>query len=202
MASNRGQKPMLVKVIMLGNGGVGKSSLTLQFNYGEFPEIYEPTKCGSYKKTVLLDDRELNLDIMDTAGQEEYANVRDSYLRAGDGFLCVFSLTDRSTFANTEEIREQILRINSERDDISILLIGNKADLEDRREISEEEGLEQARKWGCKYLETSAKTNFNVENAFHEIMRQVYQKKETAVEATEPKARSEKDQKTSNCACF
>jgi len=202
MASTGGPKSTLVKVIMLGNGGVGKSSLTLQFMYEDFVEEYEPTKADSYRKTIPLDDHEIILDIMDTAGQEEYASVRDNYLRSGDGFLCVFSITDRSSFTNTAEIREQILRVNSEKQDIPIILVGNKADLEEHREVSEEEGLERALEWGCKYMETSARTKLNVEDAFYDIMRQVYQKKAMAFENTVPTARGKKEKKNSKCACL
>lgn len=128
MAANS-SNATLVKVIMLGNGGVGKSSLTIQFMYEDFVEEYEPTKADSYRKTISLGDEEVTLDIMDTAGQEEYASVRDNYLRSGDGFLIVFSITDRATFANCSEIRDQILRVHSEKRDIPIILVGESVAL-------------------------------------------------------------------------
>jgi small GTP-binding protein len=175
MATND-TKSYLVKIIMLGNGGVGKSSLTLQFMYEDFVEQYEPTKADSYRKTIPLDGHEVILDIMDTAGQEEYASVRDNYLRSGDCFLIVFSLVDRATFTNMHEIREQILRMKSDKPDIPIILIGNKSDLENH-EVNEEEALDLAMQWRCKYIETSAKTRMNVDDAFYDVMRQVYSQK-------------------------
>ena len=70
---------------MVGSGGVGKSALTLQYMYGDFPEEYDPTKADSYKKKITLDGVEVNVDILDTAGQEEYAAIRDNYYRSGKG---------------------------------------------------------------------------------------------------------------------
>jgi len=84
----------LHKVIMLGGGGVGKSALTLQFMYDEFVEDYEPTKADAFRKTIPLNGEDVQIDILDTAGQEEYAAIRDNYIRSGEGFLCVFSLIE------------------------------------------------------------------------------------------------------------
>ena len=99
MASKKGAaSPSLHKVIMVGSGGVGKSALTLQFMYDEFVEDYEPTKADSYRKKVVLDGEEVQIDILDTAGQEDYAAIRDNYFRSGEGFLCVFSITEDDSF--------------------------------------------------------------------------------------------------------
>ena len=93
-----GGSASLHKVIMVGSGGVGKSALTLQFMYDEFVEDYEPTKADSYRKKVVLDGEEVQIDILDTAGQEDYAAIRDNYFRSGEGFLCVFSITEDESF--------------------------------------------------------------------------------------------------------
>ena len=99
MASKKGgASSSLHKVIMVGSGGVGKSALTLQFMYDEFVEDYEPTKADSYRKKVVLDGEEVQIDILDTAGQEDYAAIRDNYFRSGEGFLCVFSITEDDSF--------------------------------------------------------------------------------------------------------
>lgn len=96
----------LHKVIMVGSGGVGKSALTLQFMYDEFVENYEPTKADSYRKKVLLDGEDVQIDILDTAGQEDYAAIRDNYFRSGEGFLCIFSITEDESFQATQEFRQ------------------------------------------------------------------------------------------------
>ncbi|PIK36718.1 putative ras-related protein [Apostichopus japonicus] len=141
MSKTKQQQTDIHKVIMVGSGGVGKSALTLQFMYDEFIEDYEPTKADSYRKKVTLDGDEVQIDILDTAGQEDYAAIRDNYFRSGEGFLCVFSITEQESFATTTEFREQILRVkhNKSEDQIPFLLVGNKADLTDARQVSLEE---------------------------------------------------------------
>merc|ERR1711884_646900 len=134
MAKKGGSSPSLHKVIMVGSGGVGKSALTLQFMYDEFVEDYEPTKADSYRKKVVLDGEEVQIDILDTAGQEDYAAIRDNYFRSGEGFLCVFSITENESFQESQEFREQILRVKQDTN-IPFILVGNKADLTDRRAV-------------------------------------------------------------------
>lgn len=162
----------MFKVIMVGSGGVGKSALTLQFMYDEFVEDYEPTKADSYRKKILLDGQEIQVDILDTAGQEDYAAIRDNYFRSGEGFLCVFSITEQESLNAAHELREQILRVKND-DQIPFLLVGNKADLDDRRVVSLEEASELARSWNVPYVETSAKTRHNVDEVFFELLRKI-----------------------------
>jgi len=166
----------LLKVIMVGSGGVGKSALTLQFMYDEFVEDYEPTKADSYRKKITLDDEEVQIDILDTAGQEDYAAIRDNYFRSGEGFLCVFSITEYESFQATQEFREQILRVKGE-ENVPFVLVGNKADLEDRRRVPQDEAVQLAHNWGVPYIETSAKTRMNVENVFKELLREIRKRK-------------------------
>ncbi|KAJ4921022.1 ras-related protein Ral-B-like [Gymnodraco acuticeps] len=166
----------LHKVIMVGSGGVGKSALTLQFMYDEFVEDYEPTKADSYRKKVVLDGEDVQIDILDTAGQEDYAAIRDNYFRSGEGFLLLFSITEHESFSATADFREQILRVKEE-DSIPLLLVGNKSDLEERRRVSAEEATNRAAEWGVQYVETSAKTRANVDKVFFDLMREVRKKK-------------------------
>ncbi|XP_061745306.1 ras-related protein ralB-B-like [Nerophis ophidion] len=176
-SKNKNQTSLaLHKVIMVGSGGVGKSALTLQFMYDEFVEDYEPTKADSYRKKVVLDGEDVQIDILDTAGQEDYAAIRDNYFRSGEGFLLVFSITEHESFAATSEFREQILRVKEE-DAIPMLLVGNKSDLEDRRKVSVEEAAGKVSEWGVQYVETSAKTRANVDKVFFDLMREVRKKK-------------------------
>ncbi|XP_031414362.1 ras-related protein ralB-B [Clupea harengus] len=180
MASNKSKNQSslsLHKVIMVGSGGVGKSALTLQFMYDEFVEDYEPTKADSYRKKVVLDGEDVQIDILDTAGQEDYAAIRDNYFRSGEGFLLVFSITELESFTATAEFREQILRVKSEEDIIPLLLVGNKSDLEDRRQVAADEARGKAEQWGMPYVETSAKTRAYVDKVFFDLMREVRAKK-------------------------
>ncbi|KAI5616905.1 ras-related protein Ral-A [Silurus asotus] len=179
MAANKPKTPnslALHKVIMVGSGGVGKSALTLQFMYDEFVEDYEPTKADSYRKKVVLDGEEVQIDILDTAGQEDYAAIRDNYFRSGEGFLCVFSITESESFAATADFREQILRVKED-ENVPFLLVGNKSDLEDRRQVGAEEAKNRADQWGVSYVETSAKTRANVDKVFFDLMRGIRARK-------------------------
>ncbi|KAI9344620.1 small GTPase superfamily [Obelidium mucronatum] len=162
---------------MVGSGGVGKSALTLQFMYGDFVEEYDPTKADSYRKKVALDGQECFVDILDTAGQEEYAAIRDNYYRSGEGFLCVFSLCEQESFEHTQEFRDQICRV-LDNEQIPFILVGNKCDLESERKVSSREAEARAKQWGCTYLEASAKTRVNVEEAFHMLMRKIRDRKD------------------------
>lgn len=176
------QMSVIHKVIMVGSGGVGKSALTLQFMYDEFVEDYEPTKADSYRKKVVLDGEEVQIDILDTAGQEDYAAIRDNYFRSGEGFLCVFSITDLESFQATAEFREQILRVKSD-ERIPFLLVGNKMDLEERRQVPVDVAQSRASQWSVPYVETSAKTRANVDKVFYDLMRLVRDNKDRAAAA-------------------
>ncbi|CAO3575207.1 hypothetical protein BGZ70_005299 [Mortierella alpina] len=169
----------LHKVIMVGSGGVGKSALTLQYMYGDFVEEYDPTKADSYRKKVTLDNHDCQIDILDTAGQEEYAAIRDNYYRSGEGFICVFSLCEYESFMHTQEFKDQISRVLDD-DKIPFILVGNKADLTPLRKVDQEEAEARAREWNCPYYETSAKTRHNVEEVYTVLMRKIQQRKESA----------------------
>lgn len=168
---------------MVGAGGVGKSALTLQFMYEEFVEDYEPTKADSYRKTTKIHSEEVQIDILDTAGQEDYAAIRDNYFRSGEGFLCVFSITEYESFTATHDFREQILRVKGD-DNIPFLLVGNKCDLHARRNVSLEEALRLADQWKVPYVETSAKTRMNVDKVFTDLVEEIYKRKKAEINVT------------------
>ncbi|XP_032517210.2 ras-related protein Ral-a isoform X2 [Danaus plexippus] len=182
MSKKPATQPTLHKVIMVGSGGVGKSALTLQFMYDEFVEDYEPTKADSYRKKVVLDGEEVQIDILDTAGQEDYAAIRDNYFRSGEGFLCVFSITEPESFDATQEFREQILRVKND-ENIPFLLVGNKSDLGDKRRVPLDACRERATAWRVPYVETSAKTRENVDKAFLSLARALSDAKSPPAEA-------------------
>jgi len=156
------------KVIVVVAGGAGKSALTQMFMYGNFVEEYDPTTADSYRKIIEVDGEKCQLDILDTAGQEEY--MRDNYYRLGEGFLCVYSITMRDTFVATNRFYDHILQVKG-KDEVPLILVGSKCDLEGDREVQKDEGLELAQKWGCPFYETSAKTRINVDEVFTELVR-------------------------------
>src|SRR6201996_4940253 len=120
----------------------------------------------------MIDDEVALLDVLDTAGQEEYSAMREQYMRTGEGFLLVYSITSRQSFEEIMTFQQQILRVK-DKDYFPIILVGNKCDLEGERVVSKEEGAHLARQFGCKFIETSAKSRINVDNAFYDLVREI-----------------------------
>ncbi len=162
------------KVCMLGDGGVGKTALTLQFVSNHFVEEYDPTIEDSYRKQVVIDDESCLLEILDTAGQEEFTALRDQWIRDCEGFVLIYSITSRPSFEQVSVFKDQVLRVK-DKDRIPMMLVGNKCDLEEKREVSTQEGADLARAFGASFKEASAKTRVNVEEAFYDLVRKIRQ---------------------------
>jgi GTPase KRas protein len=112
------------------------------------------------------------LDILDTAGQEEYSAMRDQYFRTGQGFLVVYSVTDRPSFDSLSNFRSAVLRVK-EGDSFPMVFVANKIDLVEERDVTSHEGQELARSCGIPYIEASAKTRTNIEECFYAIVREI-----------------------------
>nr|XP_018265336.1 Ras family, other [Kwoniella dejecticola CBS 10117]OBR87494.1 Ras family, other [Kwoniella dejecticola CBS 10117] len=167
-----------------------------------FVETYDPTIEDCYRKQWVVDDQPCLLEVLDTAGQEEYTALRDQWIRDGEGFLIVYSITSRATFERVERIVERVLRVKDESSlhnnspygsyqnhyqshpygsptstsrpgRIPIVIVGNKKDQYHSREVSTDEGASLAKALSCDFYETSAKTNSNVENSFKSLVRQI-----------------------------
>ncbi|CAO3676639.1 hypothetical protein G6F56_012005 [Rhizopus delemar] len=161
------------KLVVLGSGGVGKSALTVQFVQAIFVEKYDPTIEDSYRKQVEVDGYQCMLEILDTAGTEQFTAMRDLYMKNGQGFVLVFSITLRSTLTDLDEIREQIIRVKGS-DNVPMVLVGNKCDLENERIVSRNDGMELSQQWGGKpFYETSARFKINVDEVFYDVVRQI-----------------------------
>ncbi|XP_074662999.1 ras-like protein 2 [Tubulanus polymorphus] len=160
------------KLVVVGGGAVGKSALTIQFIQSYFVTDYDPTIEDSYTKQCVIDDVAAKLDILDTAGQEEFSAMREQYMRSGEGFLLVFSIIDRSSFDIIYKFHRQILRVK-DRDEFPMILVANKCDLEHQRMVASDEGQELARQLNIRYIETSAKLKVNVDLAFHDLVRSI-----------------------------
>jgi len=164
------------KLVVLGSGGVGKSALTVQFVQGIFVEKYDPTIEDSYRKQVEVDGAQSMLEILDTAGTEQFTAMRDLYMKNGQGFVLVYSITAQSTFNDLVDLRDQILRVK-DTEDVPMVLVGNKCDLEDERVVGKDQGQNLAKQFAnCTFLETSAKQKINVNEIFHDLVRQINQR--------------------------
>ncbi|CAF1137865.1 unnamed protein product [Rotaria sordida] len=160
------------KIVILGSGGVGKSALTVQFVQGLFVERYDPTIEDSYRKQVEVDGQQCMLEILDTAGTEQFTAMRDLYMKNGQGFVLVYSITSQSTYNDLIDLRDIILQVK-DTIDVPMVLVGNKCDLEDERVIEKEVGQTLARHWNATFLETSAKQKINVNEIFFDLVRQI-----------------------------
>lgn len=123
------------KLVVVGGGGVGKSALTIQFIQNQFPEEYDPTIEDSYRKQCLIDEEVALLDVLDTAGQEEYSAMREQYMRTGEGFLLVYSITSRDSFDEISIFHQQILRVK-DKEYFPVIVVANKCDLDYERQVS------------------------------------------------------------------
>jgi len=168
------------KITVLGGGGVGKSALTIRLITGTYEANYDPTIEDSYRKQVQIDNEPALMDILDTAGQEEYAPLQDQWIREGDGFLIVYAINAQESFTEAEMIRQKIIRISDSdpnNPNIPLVLVGNKCDLENERQVSKPEAEKKAKEWKCPFFETSAKEKINIENCFYQVVKEIRKRK-------------------------
>lgn len=147
--------------------------MTIQFFQKMFVEDYDPTIEDSYMQRTEIDGHWCQLDVLDTAGQEEFSAMREQYMRKGDAFLLVFSVTDKVSFMNIKTFNATILRVK-DKDSYPMILVANKVDLVHLRQVTQEQGQELANILKIPYIETSAKSPpINVDRAFHDVVRLV-----------------------------
>merc|ERR1711990_655273 len=129
----------------------------------------------------MIDEEVALLDVLDTAGQEEYSAMREQYMRTGEGFLLVYSITSRNSFEEISTFHQQILRVK-DRDFFPVVVVANKCDLDNERQVGTHEGKDLAKHFGCRFIETSAKQRINVDEAFGNLVREIrkYNKEQTA----------------------
>jgi len=159
----------------MGIGGVGKSAITNRFVMGRWVEKYDPTIEESYSTTIDVDGKALHVEILDTAGQDEYTPLRETFMHTGDGFMLVYAITDDQSLEELVGIRDQILRVHRDKK-VPIVVIGNKADMTKDRAVSQDEGWATADNFGAAFLEVSAKNNIKVRDAFETLVRKVLSK--------------------------
>jgi len=161
--------------VVLGAGGVGKSALTVRFMRNEFVESYDPTIQEEYRKTVDIDGEMTWLEVLDTAGAEQFTAINELYITAGRGFILVFSLTLEASLREVTSLRQQILRIKGENSRVPMVLVGTKLDLTSEREVSRSHIEDLAARWKIPVYETSAKRDWDVSHAFEDLVRQMRQ---------------------------
>jgi len=194
----------LYKLVVLGDGGVGKTALTIQLCLNHFVETYDPTIEDSYRKQVVIDGQSCMLEVLDTAGQEEYRALRDQWIRDGEGYVLVYSITSRESFRRVSHFHRQIQRVKDSAAQTSptyplsspispstpsytgpppIMLVANKSDRVLEREVSTQEGQALAKDLGCEFVEASAKNNVNVDKAFYDVVRRLRRQRQESAPA-------------------
>mmetsp|Transcript_6346 Transcript_6346/g.10568 ORF Transcript_6346/g.10568 Transcript_6346/m.10568 type:complete len:213 (+) Transcript_6346:83-721(+) len=166
--SSTGGKPAydyLIKLLLIGDSGVGKSCLLLRFSDDSFTPSFITTIGIDFKiRTIELDGRRIKLQIWDTAGQERFRTITTAYYRGAMGILLVYDVTDEKSFGN---IRNWIRNIEQHAtESVNKMLIGNKCDMVDKKVIETERGQQLADEYSIKFMETSAKNSINVDQAF------------------------------------
>ncbi|KAJ3441530.1 ras-like protein rasd [Anaeramoeba flamelloides] len=190
------------KIVVIGDSGVGKSALTIQLVQSHFVEEYDPTIEDSYRRQVVIDDEVSLLDVLDTAGSEEHSSMRDSYMRAGEGFLIVYSVTNRQSFQKIPSYLEEITQAKFITD-IPVIIVGNKSDLENERQVHQGEGQDFAIKFNCcPFFESSAKERINVDEAFFEVVREIRKTKSRKDDFLRAKKTKSKKGKKSRDNCL
>ncbi|KAK3230508.1 hypothetical protein Dsin_002389 [Dipteronia sinensis] len=191
----------LFKLLLIGDSGVGKSTLLLSFTSNSFEEL-SPTignlsisssysliiyvlELGIVKdlifyagvdfkiKYVTLGGKKLKLAIWDTAGQERFRTLTSSYYRGAQGIIMVYDVTRRETFTNLSDIWAKEIDLYLTNQNCIKMLVGNKVDKESERVVSKKEGIDFAREYGCLFLECSAKTRVNVEQCYEELVLKI-----------------------------
>ncbi|KAL3690882.1 hypothetical protein R1sor_004533 [Riccia sorocarpa] len=174
MAGNSGPEfDHIFKLLLIGDSGVGKSSLLLRFTSDTFDDL-SPTIGVDFKlKLVTLSGRRLKLTIWDTAGQERFRTLTSSYYRGAQGVILVYDVTRRDTFTDLSEVWLKEVELYSTNPDCIKMLVGNKVDKDAERVVSKQEGIAFARQYGCLFLECSAKTRANVQLCFEELVQKI-----------------------------
>ena len=163
----------LYKIIIIGDSGVGKSNILGRYLHNEFKHDTKSTVGVEFgSKQLKVDGVNIKLQIWDTAGEERYRAITSAYYKGSKGCFIVYDITSEISFENVEKWYEEIRK--SAEKEISVILVGNKCDLENERKVSIELGQSKAKNLNCPFFETSALNNTNIVTAFQSISENIY----------------------------
>ena len=165
---------MIFKIVLIGDSSVGKTNMLSRYISNEYdPNSQSTIGVELSTKTFTFDKDEVKVQIWDTAGQEKYRSITSSYYKGAQGCLLVYDITRKDTFDNIDKWFSELK--SSTNNEINAILVGNKCDLSDKREITIEEAQKKAKLFNVAFMETSALDGTNIEKAFYELVNNVYQ---------------------------
>ncbi|XP_005574793.3 ras-related protein Rab-17 isoform X1 [Macaca fascicularis] len=168
-------QPRAFKLVLLGSGSVGKSSLALQYVKNDFKNILPTVGCAFFTKVVDVGTASLKLEIWDTAGQEKYHSVCHLYFRGANAALLVYDITRKDSFLKAQQwLKDLEKELHPE--EVLVMLVGNKTDLSKEREVTFQEGKEFAESQKLLFMETSAKLNYQVSEVFSAVAQELLQR--------------------------
>jgi len=193
------KKEFLSKILVIGDGAVGKSCIIRRYVDNEFESTHLQTVGLDFKlKNIQLDDgNSLKAQIWDTAGQERFHSITRNYFKNAHGIILIYDVTLIESFHNVKNWIKQIKKEAS--DKVSIILVGNKIDMENKRAVSNEEGEKIADENGLKFFECSAKTGENIEQIFKEVAKKILENFSNVEEKDTTKLKNKKNQKKGCC---
>ena len=166
---------MMVKVVLVGDSGVGKTNIMSKYLKNQFMEHSKATVGVEFgSKLFNHQGHKIKAQIWDTAGQEKYKAITGAYYKGSKGAFIVYDITRKDTFASIERWVNDLKATSDPK--LTIILIGNKNDLDDKREVSKDQGEEKAKSFGCAFLETSAFSGDNLDKAFELMVKEIYEK--------------------------
>ena len=162
-----------LKLVVVGDSGVGKTNLIKRFANNSFNSNSKATVGVEFlSKTFKINNQIFKIEIWDTAGQERYKSITAAYYKGAKGALVVYDITSKISFENIDKWMLEIKEKSSK--DLKLMIIGNKCDLKDGRQVSNEEAMKKAEDTGIALMETSALDSTNVKEAFHDLLKEMY----------------------------
>ena len=173
-ASSQSDNGIPLKIAVLGQTLVGKSALTFRFINNKFPNEHDTTIEDAYSIPSRIDDIQCQLEILDTAGQDDYQTMLDTWINSADGFILVYSIDNKESFESTKTRYDRIMKLK-EGQKVSVIIVGNKCDLEDKRQVTKEEVEHYCNGNNISFLEASALNTINVKESFLCVARGLLQ---------------------------
>ena len=171
--SKEAKEDYKLKLVVVGDSGVGKTNLIKRFANNTFNSNSKATVGVEFlSKSFKINNRIFKIEIWDTAGQERYKSITAAYYKGAKGALVVYDITSKISFENIDKWMMEIKEKSSK--DLKLMIIGNKSDLKDARQVSNEEALRKAQDTGIALMETSALDSTNVKEAFHDLLKEMY----------------------------